>query len=423
MKRSKRLNRLFSFKSKIFLTSALLNLVTICALSAIMYSNYSSSEAKSLEKQSASLLAQLVSSSDMIVRRLDEISMSIYADSTLNTDISRLSGKVSDNTQTDIDGILLEEIIVDRLKQYISTTEFVHSARLYMGTHAVYAGFTSEIIIPSQDTYRTLGFEDAAREADGRALVSPPYEQLSAQAGAPRTYKRLISYSRLLSDISVKHRKVPTAVLVLDGLSLRELPLIVTAGGQRGIEPVRVEVRGAEVPTETDRFAEAMGVASRSALYTNQAPSGFLFNGPDVYTDVLGGAFLDCVGSVPPKPRLFLWHKWPDEDLVHGHQEDKDGPALVAMQTKKTIHSDDFWNFVDRLRQGRRLVITGDHGYADASSFSNEEKNEDTVKLLRSFFGASRCAKEDPSKPWPRQHLPPLVCRYNGWLVVMGQRK
>ncbi len=216
MKRSIRENRLFSFKGKIFLTSALLNLITICALSAIMYTNYSASEAKSLEKQASSLLSQLTSSSDMVFSRLDEISMSVYADLNLNSDISRFREKVEDGTSDDIEGVLLEGIITDRLKQYISTTEFVHSARLYMGTHAVYAGFTSEIIIPSQDTYRTLGFEDAAREADGRALVSPPYEQLSAQAGAPRTYKRLISYSRLLSDISVKHRKVPTAVLALD---------------------------------------------------------------------------------------------------------------------------------------------------------------------------------------------------------------
>jgi len=214
-----------------------------------------------------------------------------------------------------------------------------------------------------------------------------------------------------------------TAVLILDGLSLRELPLIVTAGQQRGLEPTRVEVLGSEVPTETDRFAEAIGVASRSELYNNKPPGGFLFKGPDVYTDVLGGAFADCVGSIRPKPRLFLWHKWPDHDLVHGHQDDKDGPSLVAAQTKKTIHNDDFWCFVDQLRQGRRLVITGDHGYADASSFSNEVKDENTVKLLQSFFAASRCAKEDPAKPWPRQHLPPLVCRHNGWLVVMGQRK
>ena len=214
-----------------------------------------------------------------------------------------------------------------------------------------------------------------------------------------------------------------TAVLVLDGLSLRELPLIVTAGQQRGLEPTRVEVRAAEVPTETDRFAQAMGLTSRSELYNNQAPAGFSFKGPDVYTDVLKGAFLDCIGGIPPKPRLFLWHTWPDDDLVHGHQDNKEGPALVAIQTKKILHSDDFWSLVDQLRQGRRLVVTGDHGYADANTFSNEEKNEETVNLLRSFFGAARCAKEDPAKPWPRQHLPPLVCRHNGWLVVMGQRK
>lgn len=214
-----------------------------------------------------------------------------------------------------------------------------------------------------------------------------------------------------------------TAVLVLDGLSLRELPLIVQAAQKRGLSPTRIEVRGAEVPTETDRFAAALGLPGRSKLYNNQAPGTFVFAGPDVYTDLLDAPFVDCVGSVPAAPRLFLWHKWPDEPLIHLHEDKKDGPAVVAAQTKSELSADGFWALVDRLRQGRRLVITGDHGYADANTFSNEEKNEETVKLLRSFFGRSRCAKEDPSKPWPRRHLPPLVCRHDGWLVVMGQRK
>ena len=78
---------------------------------------------------------------------------------------------------------------------------------------------------------------------------------------------------------------------------------------------------------------------------------------------------------------------------------------------------------MDRLRQGRRLIITGDHGYAISGEFSSEVKVEKTVKLLRSVFGAKRCAPEDPSSPWPQTHLPPLVCQYDGWLVVMGQRK
>lgn len=214
-----------------------------------------------------------------------------------------------------------------------------------------------------------------------------------------------------------------TAVLVLDALSLRELPIIVSAGQERGLAPSRVDVRAVEVPTETDRFAQALGLPSRSKLYNNQAPDTFVLAGPDVRTDLLESPFADCVGGIPNAPRLFIWHKWPDEPLIHLQADKKDGPAVVAAQTKGELSDDGFWALVDRLRQGRRLIITGDHGYADASSFSSEEKNEETVKLLRSHFGASRCAKEDPTKPWPRQHLPPLVCRHDGWLVMMGQRK
>ena len=177
------------------------------------------------------------------------------------------------------------------------------------------------------------------------------------------------------------------------------------------------------MPTETDRFAEALGLPGRSKLYNNKAPASFIFSGPDVYTDVLDAPFADCVGSIPASPRLFLWDTWPDLRLIHGYKDKKDGPAVVAAQTKSELSADGFWKLVDRLRQGRRLVITGDHGYATSSEFSSEVKDEKTVGLLRSVFGASRSARENPASPWPRTHLPPLVCRHDGWLVVMGQCK
>lgn len=96
---------------------------------------------------------------------------------------------------------------------------------------------------------------------------------------------------------------------------------------------------------------------------------------------------------------------------------------MVAAQTKSELASDGLWALVDRLRQGRRLVITGDHGYATAVEFSEELKDENTVKLMRSTFGASRCARQDSAALWPRRHVPPLVLRHAGWLVVVGQRK
>ncbi|MGI8961538.1 MAG: hypothetical protein ACR2IV_17610 [Bryobacteraceae bacterium] len=214
-----------------------------------------------------------------------------------------------------------------------------------------------------------------------------------------------------------------TAILVLDGLSLRELPIIVAASKERGVFPIRAEAFGSQVPTDTDRFAEAVGLSNRSKLSNNNAPASFLFAGTDVYTDVLDSPFADCVGSVTSHPRIFVWHTWPDEPLIHGNAAKDEGPELLAAQVKKQLTSDEFWFFVDRLRQGRRLVITSDHGYAVSRSFSDEIREPEMVQLLRNTFGAKRYAPESSTSPWPRRHLPPLVARYSGRLAVIGQRK
>ena len=218
-----------------------------------------------------------------------------------------------------------------------------------------------------------------------------------------------------------------TAVLILDGLSLRELPLIVTTACKRGAVPVCVVVRGSEVPSETEGFAAALGLSSRSKLFNNQPPQSFLFAGQDVHTDVLEEPFADCVARVPAKARIFLWHKWPDEPLIHLHAEQPNGGAVVAAEAKRTLASDDFWKLVNCLRQGRRLLIAGDHGYATASEFSSEVRDEESVRLFASTFGAQRAVREDPARPWPRRDLPPRVLRFSDaggtWLVVLGQRK
>jgi hypothetical protein len=218
-----------------------------------------------------------------------------------------------------------------------------------------------------------------------------------------------------------------TAVLILDALSLRELPLILNAGQKRGIKSITFSVRGSEVPTETNRFAAALGLPGRSRLANNQPPQSFIFSGPDVYTDVLDSPFADCIARIPAKPRLFIWHEWPDNPLIHEQSEATDGESIVAAEIKKTLSSDDFWNFINTLRQGRRLLITGDHGYAASGEFSSAIKDEDSIRLFAGQFGAMRAIREDPAHPWPRRDLPPRVLSFpvgNGnWLVVVGQRK
>ena len=55
-------------------------------------------------------------------------------------------------------------------------------------------------------------------------------------------------------------------MLILDGLSLRELPWLLQGAKERGFTTHGVAACASELPGETDEFARALGFASRSKL-------------------------------------------------------------------------------------------------------------------------------------------------------------
>lgn len=205
------------------------------------------------------------------------------------------------------------------------------------------------------------------------------------------------------------------AVLILDALSLRELPILMGAAEERGIQPIQVKVTGSECPSTTDHFAKSLGLPSRSTLANDGKPGTFALFGGKCYTDVVSMPFEDC--AVPPTPNLVIWHSWLD-DLIHLQQKLPDQIASIATST---LQSDGFWNFINRLRQGRGLIITSDHGYAVSKRFSSEVEDPDAIEILRKTFGASR--NKAVSETWQKRFMPPIVMTNNNQHVVMGQRK
>lgn len=205
------------------------------------------------------------------------------------------------------------------------------------------------------------------------------------------------------------------AVFILDALSLRELPILMGAAEARGVQPVQVKVTGAECPSTTDHFAKSLGLPSRSALANDGKPGTFALFGGNCYTDVVSLPFEDC--AVPSSPNLVIWHSWLD-DLIHLQQKLPDQIASIATST---LQSEGFWNFINRLRQGRELIITSDHGYAVSKRFSSEVEDPDAIEILRKTFGASR--NKAVSEPWQKRFMPPIVMTNNNQHVVMGQRK
>ena len=134
----------------------------------------------------------------------------------------------------------------------------------------------------------------------------------------------------------------------------------------------------------------------------------------DCYTDVLSVPFEDC--AVPPNANVVIWHSWLD-DLIHLHKL----PDQVSKIAATVLQSNGFWDFINKLRQGRKLVITADHGYAVSKRFSSKVSDTDAVEILRKTFGASR--NKAANQEWQSQFMPPIVMPHNKQHVVMGQWK
>ncbi len=211
------------------------------------------------------------------------------------------------------------------------------------------------------------------------------------------------------------HAGAGKAVLILDALSLRELMILLGAAESRGIKLTQIKVTGSECPSTTDSFAKSLGLTSRSALMNDGKPGSFALFGGNCFTDVVSLPFEDC--AVPPTPNLLIWHSWLD-DLIHLHQK---LPDQIAKSTATVLQSDGFWNFIEKLRQGRELVITSDHGYAVSKRFSSEVDAPDAVEILRKAFGASRY--KATVEPWQKRFMPPIVMTHNDQHMIMGQRK
>ncbi len=210
------------------------------------------------------------------------------------------------------------------------------------------------------------------------------------------------------------------AVLILDALSLRETPLILHEATRRGYT-VQPRVTAAELPADTTQFAKMLGFSQRSALANNGAGDAHRLAGARTDSNRLPWA--DCANLLGAAPNILLWHHYPDERL-HDYAVPGQGLKFLADDVTAQFSSEDFWQLIERLTTGRRLLITSDHGYASTGSFADVTDAEQK-KFLKDEYGGGRWARATTDNQNPA--VPPLELtlqtRHGHNRFVLGRRK
>lgn len=209
------------------------------------------------------------------------------------------------------------------------------------------------------------------------------------------------------------------AILVLDGLSLRELPWLIEGARARGLTVHRATAHGAEVPSETNAFARALGFNSRSQLQNNGGGMAHRF--APARTECVDLPWKDCADLIDASPNWIFWHQWPDSKLHDGSGAGQ-GLDTLTRDIAAQLTSDDFWGFAERLATGRRLVITSDHGYAATGLFFDaaDEQGAFLKGILKS--GRLVAGEHDPGP-----FVPPVALQVNSphgkHLLAVGRWK
>lgn len=255
---------------------------------------------------------------------------------------------------------------------------------------------------------------EQALDAGDRLIADAAYDLWETFPTAPSVVRALQSWWD--DDTGGDGR----AVLILDALSVREMRLILRAAADRGTPVASAQVAGSTVPTDTQAFAKALGLTGRAQLKASGYGPNFIFGAEKPWTDVSEGFdFASLSGHVPAEPDIVLWDAWPDR-LLHDSADKSSGPKHFATTAQQVLHGDGFWRLVDRLRQGRRLVVTADHGYAISHRFVDLPSG--IGEKMRLCFGASRCGTIPADSPGSPAH-PPLYLTAGDRAAVVGPWK
>lgn len=218
------------------------------------------------------------------------------------------------------------------------------------------------------------------------------YEALISSS-ATRVYDELISgpdpSKKLLNLLS----DVDTAVVVYDGLSIREVPIALNLAEKSGFRVSKVGTSLAAIPSETVDFIERELACGRLAPSQINGRKELRDKGISV---IYHGNYAQTLSGEYEGKSLLLWSSFPD--LTY---KDSGAKFESHFENIHLLFETTWMNTVQQIKGKKKLIVTSDHGYIFLGTGMDFPRTPAQQKELNDYFGNDRCAflKDKPNCP------------------------
>jgi hypothetical protein len=232
-------------------------------------------------------------------------------------------------------------------------------------------------------------------------------------AAAPRAYDELVDAPAPDRDVRrFLDSPTPCAVVVFDGMSVREIPVALRLAARSGLSVKETGVALAGAPSETVQFVDQRlnaGRTSPSQLPTRRdlkerGVTTYYYDNPNQRHRLDDSA-----------RALLLWSSFPDQTY-------KDSGARFAQHFEQ-MHAmlETAWlNTVQQIPTGRTILVTSDHGYVYFGAGMSFSRSNPTLRPLTAWLGGERsCALGGADNPPDHPDL--AILRHAGVAMIRGR--
>ncbi|MGR3292551.1 MAG: hypothetical protein ACUZ9M_00885 [Candidatus Scalindua sp.] len=218
------------------------------------------------------------------------------------------------------------------------------------------------------------------------------FETLIASS-ADRVYEELLTPPETTKSLLNVLSDSKTAVVVFDGLSLREIPIIVKLSKDSGFCIKEISCSHAAIPCETIDFIERELKCPRigpSQLVGRKELSDRGITA--IYTENP----IQGLGNTRENTSLLVWSAFPDNTYKDSGAKFDNHFENIHMQFETA-----WTNTVQQIKGKNRIVITSDHGYVFFGTGMDFLRSSQETKKLNDYFGNDRYVRlsERPDPP------------------------